>query len=110
MLFGSIFLYSPLSWHIFVELNIDLVGCSTKAATRRVLLKKFSLEILQNSQENNCARASFLITNPKLFSPIALIFDRNMEKLLETFTAWKMSKYGDFSGPHFHVFTPNAGK
>ena len=86
------------------------MGCSTKAATRRVLLKKFFLEILQNSQENNCARASFLITNPKLFSPITLIFDRNMEKLLETFTAWKMSKYGDFYGPHFPVFTPNAGK
>ena len=25
-------------------------------------------------------------------------------------TAWKLSKYGVFSGPHFAVFTPNTGK
>ena len=27
-----------------------------------------------------------------------------------SFTAWKMSKYGVFSGPYFPVFSPNAGK
>ena len=25
-------------------------------------------------------------------------------------TAWKVSKYGDFSGPCFPVFSPNTGK
>ena len=25
-------------------------------------------------------------------------------------TAWKVSKYGVFSGPYFPVFSPNAGK
>ena len=25
-------------------------------------------------------------------------------------TVWKVSKYGVFSGPYFHVFTPNIGK
>ena len=30
-----------------------------KAATRSVLCKKVFIEILQNSQENTCARASF---------------------------------------------------
>ena len=34
---------------------------STKAATRGVLYKKVFLEISQNSQENTCARVSFLI-------------------------------------------------
>ena len=38
-----------------------LVWSRTEAATRGVLLKKVFLKILQNSQENNCARASFLI-------------------------------------------------
>ena len=33
----------------------------SEAATRGVLLKKVFFEILQNSQENICARASFLI-------------------------------------------------
>ena len=33
----------------------------TEAATEGVLWKKMFLEILQNSQENTCARASFLI-------------------------------------------------
>ena len=33
----------------------------TEAATRGVLWKKLFLEILQNSQENTCARDSFLI-------------------------------------------------
>ena len=26
------------------------------------------------------------------------------------YTAWKVSKYGDFSGPYFPVFNPNTGK
>ena len=34
---------------------------SLEAATRGVLWKKAFLEILQNSQENTCARVSFLI-------------------------------------------------
>ena len=33
----------------------------TEAATRGVLCKKVLLEIWQNSQENNCAKVSFLI-------------------------------------------------
>ena len=34
---------------------------NTEAATRDVLYKKVFLEILENSQENICARVSFLI-------------------------------------------------
>ena len=29
--------------------------------------------------------------------------------LQEIATAWKVSKYGFFSGPHFPVFSPNTG-
>ena len=29
---------------------------------------------------------------------------------LDTFTAWKVSKYGVISGPYFPVFSPNTGK
>ena len=32
------------------------------------------------------------------------------QALFEYFTAWKMSKYGVFSGPYFPVFSPNTGK
>ena len=31
-------------------------------------------------------------------------------KLFATITAWKVSKYGVFSGPHFPVFSPSTGK
>ena len=35
--------------------------CMVAAATGGVLLEKVFVEITQNSQENNCARVSFLI-------------------------------------------------
>ena len=41
--------------------TISLSLHMTEAATRGVLLKKVFLEISQNSQENTCARVSFLI-------------------------------------------------
>ena len=44
----------------------------TEAATRGVLYKKVFLEILQNSQENTCARASFLINFIKI--PVNFVF------------------------------------
>ena len=31
-------------------------------------------------------------------------------KLFATITAWKVSKYVVFSGPHFPVFSPSTGK
>ena len=33
-----------------------------------------------------------------------------MRESHEQFTAWKVSKYEVFSGPHFSVFSPNTGK
>ena len=44
-------------FHNFDRFSLALF---TEAATRGVLCKKLFLEILQNSQENACARASFL--------------------------------------------------
>ena len=43
----------PAEWHL---------ALITEAATGGVLYKKVFLEISQNSQENTCARDSFLIT------------------------------------------------
>ena len=51
MLLGNSFRYHGA---IFLESDSEV-------ATRGVLQEKVSLEILQNSQENNCARFSFLI-------------------------------------------------
>ena len=48
---------SPLYLVMFIS---ELI--SQEAATRGVLWKKLFLEISQNSQENTCARVSFLIT------------------------------------------------
>ena len=42
-------------------LKIVSLKIETEAATRVVLCEKVFLKILQNSQENTCARASFLI-------------------------------------------------
>ena len=38
-----------------------IISFTTEAATRGVLLKKVFFKMLQNSQENTCARVSFLI-------------------------------------------------
>ena len=38
----------------------DLAAQNTEAVVRRCSVKKVFLEILQNSQENTCARISFL--------------------------------------------------
>ena len=34
----------------------------------------------------------------------------NFIKVFDSFTAWKVSKYGVISGPYFPVFNPNTGK
>ena len=44
-------------FHNFDRFSLALF---TEAATRGVLCKKLFLDILQNSQEHGCARASFL--------------------------------------------------
>ena len=43
------------------SLNFEIGDNVSEAAARGVLLKKMFLEISQNSQENTCARVSFLI-------------------------------------------------
>ena len=48
-------------------LAIKLARETSEAATRGVLLKKVFLEISQNSQENTCARVSFLHINVMLY-------------------------------------------
>ena len=50
-----------------------IILTSTEAATGGVLLKKVLLKILQNSQENTCARVSFLI---KLQAPPVILFKK----------------------------------
>ena len=42
------------------SLDMLLEEDNTEVATRSVLWKKVFLEVLQNSQENTCARVSFL--------------------------------------------------
>ena len=43
------------------EFIFNEAGPNSEAATRGVLLENVFLEILQSSQENTCARVSFLI-------------------------------------------------
>ena len=47
---------------IYFTISIDFDRKETEATTRGVLSKKVFLKISQNSQENTCARVSFLIT------------------------------------------------
>ena len=49
-----------ISRQIFISLEI-ILNVFTEAVTRGVFSEKVFLEILQNSQENTCARVSFLI-------------------------------------------------
>ena len=46
----------------------DKSSVSTEAVARRRSLKKVFLNISQNSQENTCARVTFLKTLPQVFS------------------------------------------
>ena len=60
---AKISIFQPIYWcgH-FVERTVSAeFRAVTDAATRGVLWKKVFLEISQNSQENTCARVSFLI-------------------------------------------------
>ena len=57
-----------LAYAVYLVLYLDLRARKSKychlyseAATRGVLCKKLVLEISQNSQENACARVSYLI-------------------------------------------------
>ena len=55
----------------FTRKRVDI----SKAAARGVLWKKVLLEISQNSQENTCARVSFLI---KLQTPPATLLKKSL--------------------------------
>ena len=55
------------------ESKYSISNIKTEAASQRCSAKKVFLEILQNSQENTCARVSFLI---KLKRPATLLIKR----------------------------------
>ena len=46
---------------VFILISCSWIPPRAEAVARRCSVKKVFLEILQNSQENNCARVSFLI-------------------------------------------------
>ena len=56
-------------------------NCYSEAATGSVIWEKVFLEITQNSQENTCARVSFLIKLPR---PATLLKTRLWHHLLAT--------------------------
>ena len=63
MLFVTLFseIFSSILILLQSTENLWCYSNCTEAATAGVFLKKVSLEILQNSQENTCARVSFLL-------------------------------------------------
>ena len=101
--------YSCMKTYHFAALNVKVIkNCSSRcnkkrnirwseAATRGVLWKKVFLEISQNSQENTCARVSFLIkfikkeTLAQVFSCEFCEISKNTfftEHLWETDSGW----------------------
>ena len=61
-----------------LQSSIFFYVSGVEATMRDFLWKKVFLEISQNSQENNCARASFLI---KLQATLAQVFSREFCKI-----------------------------
>ena len=63
MLFVTLFseIFSSILILLQSAENLWCYSNCTEAATAGVFLKKVSLDILQNSQENTCARVSFLL-------------------------------------------------
>ena len=77
----------------------EFCGIFTEAVAWRCSVEKVFLEISQDSQENTCARVSFLVKFHALGA---------FRTYSEPSTAWKVSKYGDFSGPYFPAFGLNT--
>ena len=73
-----------LSWinkyYFHAVLYIDLIFDCCRSSRRRCSIKKVFLEILHDSQENTCARASFLIK----LQALRRCFPVNFTKILRT--------------------------
>ena len=65
----------------FLVFMYNFLVSISEAVTRRCSVKKVFLEISQNSQENTCARASFLISKKRLWHSC---FPVNFVKFLST--------------------------
>ena len=68
--------------------NLSLLHLLQKQSSEGILLKKVFLEILQNSQENTCARVSFLIKLQASSGRLLLVIVLSM--LLFEFFTWRI--------------------
>ena len=75
-------------------------------ALRQVLLGLFS-NFQRSHSLNSFLNKSDLHFS---FSYLTLIYLVSIHKLMFIITAWKVSKYGVYSGPYFSVFSTNKGK
>ena len=81
--------------HCVPEINLTSQGI--EAAYRGVLYKKVFLEISQNSQENTCARASFLI---KLQTTPATLIKKESLAHAFSYEFYEISKNTFFTEDH----------
>ena len=82
---------------VFHNSLLFVVDCCIEQITSGILVLK-TIEIIFKNYEISWNLKRFWLTG-------------NMKsELPDMHTAWKVSKYGVISGPHFSVFSPNAGK
>ena len=92
----------------------ELVAFLTKiiqlpnAVAGKCSIKKMFLKISQNSQDNTCARASFLIKLQVVTTPSEFLKTVCIIHWRVVITAWKLSKYGVVSGLYFLAFGLNT--
>ena len=80
----------PCNWSEVKNCGIPISRLYLEAAARRCSVKKVFLEILQNSQENTCARVSFLIKLQASGRPQAYNFIEN--KTMTQVFSWEFCK------------------
>ena len=88
--------YEILSFQWFWKIGLTAQICKKKvvrSSHRRCSMKKMFLKISKNSQENNCARVSFLIKDIEK-EAVAQVLPMSFEKFLRTpflqNTSWRL--------------------
>ena len=94
-------------WLWYSKSSINIVNLHTEAVARSCSVKKVFLELLQNSQENNCARVCFLNKVATLLKKRLWhrFFPVNFAKFPRTLFLTEHLRWLLLS-----VFSPNAGK
>ena len=105
MIKGLRSLYQDLPWNLdaFEEItnNVNVTGLKEKILKElTTLCKQRDGKVILLTLDRNVGKKLFEVTQNS----------HKDDSIVQSSTAWKVSKYWVFSGPYFPVFSPNTGK